>query len=55
MVTEEQLLKDLEEFKSTFKSYPDPQHYPIQFQYLVNLFNFYKNRRENYGTNLVKS
>lgn len=53
MDNEDQLLKDLEEFKQQFPNYPDPQTYPQQFNYYVKLFYFYKNRKEKNAANLV--
>ena len=55
MESEQQLLNDLEEFKKEFPTYPNPEVYPIQFEYFVKLFYFYKKRRENNGRNLVNS
>lgn len=48
MISEEQLKKDLEEFKIQFPNYPNPEHYPIQFAHLIKLFYFYKRRKEHH-------
>jgi hypothetical protein len=47
MGDEERLLKDLEEFKKEFPNHPNPQQYPIQFNYFVKLFYYYRSRKNS--------
>ena len=44
-MTEEEILKFIEEMQEHFGTIPNPEHHPKQFANLVKIFKYYKSKK----------